>query len=191
MWQLGHDIFIYITKLYISICLECIWISTHSKKFFRKLRTTGFRILLNFCQKPDYKSAKFFKIFWSTIHTVVPLLALVELGPMILIVWATDTHNFPQGYNLLALIASFNQSYQIPKVSSLLSYNMIPGVPKTSVGSPALKCDYSVKIISKAPFNLSLWTDKNRHVCQAWSWSRVVDCLKTVSWWSHDCLMNV
>ena len=31
----------------------------------------------------------------------------------------------------------------------------------------------------------SHWTDKNRHVCKASSWSRVVECLITVSWLSH------
>ena len=32
------------------------------------------------------------------------------------------------------------------------------------------------------------WTDENRHVCKACNWSRVVDCLMTVSWLSHDSL---
>ena len=37
----------------------------------------------------------------------------------------------------------------------------------------------------------SNWTNENRHVCKAWNWSRVVDCLMIVSWLYHDCLMTV
>ena len=37
----------------------------------------------------------------------------------------------------------------------------------------------------------SCWSDKNRHVWKTCNWSRVVDCLKTVSWLFHDCLMTV
>ena len=36
----------------------------------------------------------------------------------------------------------------------------------------------------------SHWTDKNKHVCKVWNWSRVVDCLMIVSWLSHYCLMT-
>ena len=37
--------------------------------------------------------------------------------------------------------------------------------------------------------NLRGWvrTDKNIQVCKSYNWSRVVDCLMTVSWLSHDC----
>ena len=35
------------------------------------------------------------------------------------------------------------------------------------------------------------WTDKNKPVCKVCNWSRVVDCLMTVSWLSHDCIMTV